>query len=349
MLVTLPSFEDSFDAGALVAALEETYQGSQVPIRGLMLTNPHNPLGVCYPRQVLEECLRWCTKHGLHFISDEVYALTRFDSLDLANLEPFVSILSLDLDELGVSKEKVHMVWSTSKDFGMSGFRMVCLVLLPHFYFPVLFLFFFSFLRGELSRLTCMRMLNEGQQGCAVTQHNQEMAVGLALAANTQISALSAIFTTALLSSEKLPELISLNSERLTKAYATMTRFLKRNNIAYVPANTGLWVIARVASSWEEEAKVVGRLKDAGVLVSSGKGYHGPEGEAGWIRLGFSVGEEELREAIRRMESVFIHRDAAADAMANGRESDPVKKRREVKKKRRLEGNMRREIRAEGH
>jgi len=76
-----------------------------------------------------------------------------------------------------------------------------------------------------------------------------------------------------------------------------------------MPCNAGLFVFAKLAlraTTWEEEAHMVSKLKEAGVLVSSGRGYHGPESEKGWMRVGFATEEDELEEAIRRMDSVLM-------------------------------------------
>jgi len=134
------------------------------------------------------------------------------------------------------------------------------------------------------------------------------MSVGLALASMVQISALSTVFTTALLKSLELPSLLALNSERLSVAYATLTDFLKSHRIPYIPCNAGLYVFARMcpdAKSWEEEASFVQRLKEAGVLVSPGRAYHVPENEKGWMRVGFAIQPSKLAEALRRMESMY--------------------------------------------
>jgi aspartate/methionine/tyrosine aminotransferase len=86
-----------------------------------MVTNPHNPLAVCSPREQLEDCLRFCQKHDIQYISDEVYALSIFPNPELPTPTPFTSVLSLDLDSLGVDASRVHMVWSLSKDMGRVG------------------------------------------------------------------------------------------------------------------------------------------------------------------------------------------------------------------------------------
>ncbi|KAF1998234.1 PLP-dependent transferase [Amniculicola lignicola CBS 123094] len=265
VLVSLSTFKANFTE-ELILTLEETIKTSTFPIKALMITNPHNPLGLCYPRGVLEECLKFCDNHGIHFISDEVYALSKFENPEIQDPVEFTSVLSLDLNALRVDPSRVHMVWSTSKDFGQSGFRM------------------------------------------AITQANNEMAVALALAANTQISSLSTIFVTSLLTSPKLPKLIALNSQRLAQAYTTLTGFFKELSIKYVPCNAGLYVfakLARQAQTWEDESSVISDLKSSGILVSAGRAYHGPENEKGWMRVGFAVDPDQLTEAIRRMKTVL--------------------------------------------
>jgi len=37
-------------------------------VKGLLLCNPHNPLGRCYEKGVIEAYLRLCGKYDLHFI-----------------------------------------------------------------------------------------------------------------------------------------------------------------------------------------------------------------------------------------------------------------------------------------
>lgn len=135
------------------------------------------------------------------------------------------------------------------------------------------------------------------------------MVVGLALAANTQISSLSTIFVTHLLTSPQLPSLVALNSSRLASAYEMLVAFLKKHMIPYIPCNAGLYVLARLApdaQSWADEAAMATKCKDAGVLLSPGRAYHGPEDAKGWMRIGFSVETSVLQEALRRLESVLV-------------------------------------------
>ena len=63
--------------------------------------------------------------------------------------------------------------------------------------------------------------------------------------------------------------------------------------------------MARDAQSWDDETAVMQRLKDVGVLVSGGRGYHGPETEVGWMRVGFAIEKPRLEEALSRAERIY--------------------------------------------
>jgi aspartate/methionine/tyrosine aminotransferase len=139
------------------------------------------------------------------------------------------------------------------------------------------------------------------------------MAIGLALAAMIQVSALTTIFVTKLLKSPKLSDIISLNSERLQSAYQCLTKFLKEHDIPYIPCNAGLYVFAKLApnaQTWDDEALVVKSFKESGVIISPGKAYHGPESEKGWMRVGFAMEPSVMEEAISRMREVLSGNNA---------------------------------------
>jgi DNA-binding transcriptional MocR family regulator len=83
-----------------------------------------------------------------------------------------------------------------------------------------------------------------------------------------------------------------------------LTAFLKEHKLRYIPVGAGLFVFAQLApraKTWTEETAMVNHLKEAGVIVSSGKAYHGLESEKGWARVSFAIPQTELLEALRRM------------------------------------------------
>ncbi|KAH7274796.1 hypothetical protein B0J15DRAFT_457011 [Fusarium solani] len=52
------------------------------------------------PPENLEEFASFCSKHKLHFISDEIYAKSVFDNPAMTNPTPFVSTLALDMHKI---------------------------------------------------------------------------------------------------------------------------------------------------------------------------------------------------------------------------------------------------------
>ncbi|KAI9151414.1 putative aminotransferase tcpI [Paramyrothecium foliicola] len=125
------SFEDTdpFGLETLVAyekALENA-QRAGIRVKALLLCNPHNPLGRCYTREVLEAYMRFCQKHSLHLISDEVYALSVWENPDAPNAPGFTSVLAIDNEGI-LNRNLVHALWGMSKDFGSNGIRLGCLI-----------------------------------------------------------------------------------------------------------------------------------------------------------------------------------------------------------------------------
>jgi hypothetical protein len=90
-------------------------------LRALIVTNPHNLSGKCYSPTVLTGLARFCAKHEIHLIVDEIYALSRYHTTCPRGEQDFVSILSLNLESLGVYRARVHTLWGTSKDFSSSS------------------------------------------------------------------------------------------------------------------------------------------------------------------------------------------------------------------------------------
>ena len=109
---------------AAVSRYEEAILAARqrgIAIRGLLLCSPHNPLGECYSREVLEAYLRLCNRYQIHLISDEIYGLSIWRG------PPFVSVLSLPLNDF-IDPSLVHVLWGVSKDFGANGWRLGCII-----------------------------------------------------------------------------------------------------------------------------------------------------------------------------------------------------------------------------
>lgn len=125
-----PSYEnwDNYLLPSLQAAYD--FSADRSRIKAVILCNPHNPLARCYSKDALLGLMEFCQERDLHLISDEIYALTALKTDVQA--PKFVSALSLmeplvPEGAVKVDPSRVHVVWSASKLFGMSGFRVVSL------------------------------------------------------------------------------------------------------------------------------------------------------------------------------------------------------------------------------
>ncbi|MFE5329811.1 aminotransferase class I/II-fold pyridoxal phosphate-dependent enzyme [Embleya sp. NPDC056575] len=105
-----------------VDALKRAYEAAPDPKpKLLVLTNPHNPLGVNYEKKLLEDVCRWALDRQMHIVSDEIYAHSQSTGTD-----GFTSVLSLDA--YATAPDRIHLVYGLTKDFGLSGFRIGFLI-----------------------------------------------------------------------------------------------------------------------------------------------------------------------------------------------------------------------------
>lgn len=130
VVVARPPTYQNFD-NYLLPSLQAAYDFSadKSKIKAVLICNPHNPTSRCYTRKTLIECMEFCQERGLHFISDEIYALTKLN--DVPDSAPsFVSALSLTEPlvpegAVKIDPSRVHVVWAASKLFGAGGLRIV--------------------------------------------------------------------------------------------------------------------------------------------------------------------------------------------------------------------------------
>ncbi|KAF7826099.1 1-aminocyclopropane-1-carboxylate synthase 1-like [Senna tora] len=103
------------------AALEAAYKKAQednINVKGLLITNPSNPLGTTLDRDTLESLVSFINEKNIHLVCDEIYAATVF------NTPAFVSVSEIIQDMEFCNKDLIHIVYSLSKDMGFPGFRV---------------------------------------------------------------------------------------------------------------------------------------------------------------------------------------------------------------------------------
>ncbi|KAF2728218.1 PLP-dependent transferase [Polyplosphaeria fusca] len=277
IIVAHPPTYVNFD-NYLLASLQAAYDfaADRSRIKAVFLCNPHNPLSRCYPKKAIVECMEFCQEHGLHLVSDELFALMPLDVAP-SDAPSFISALSLTEPlvpegAVKVDPSRVHVVWSASKLFGSHGFRV----------------------------------------GCIISQQNPELRRALGLLTATHVNSVSMLYLRSLLTWSQLPTLLKLGSERLTASCRLLLDALQQWNVTFVQPTHGILVFAKLAKnvkSAEEEKTFFQRLAAHGVAVSPGQFYNGVELDYGWARIRFAVSLNDMRMAIAKM-STFLAKEA---------------------------------------
>ncbi|KAJ4839146.1 acetyl-CoA synthetase [Turnera subulata] len=104
-------------------ALESAHEMAQldgIKVKGLLITNPSNPLGTILDRDTLRSIVHFINEKNIHLVCDEIYAATVFSQPDFISI---TEILGED-DMQCINLDLIHIVYSLSKDMGFPGFRV---------------------------------------------------------------------------------------------------------------------------------------------------------------------------------------------------------------------------------
>lgn len=250
-------------------------------VKGVILCNPHNPLGRCYTREAVLAYAQFCERHNLHLLSDEIYALSVFPSKDVPLPNRFVSALSFDFSKHEVNPGRVHVVYGMSKDFAANGFRI----------------------------------------GVIISQHNPKLLKSITTTATfSKVASPADTLWSALLDNQKeLAKYITKNQNDLRVAYDFAVSWLKFHKIPYIPSNAGHFLaidlrgvlsnvdkygsmipITRGMSMYEREAALLVFLLKHKTYIDSGALFHMPEG--GWFRFTFTMRRDYFVVGLQRLE-----------------------------------------------
>jgi aspartate/methionine/tyrosine aminotransferase len=257
-----------FYENALVAARRAGHR-----IAGIVLCNPHNPLGRCYSPDTILRLMQLCQEYDTHLISDEIYALSVWENtVDKQPAPvPFQSCLAIDTKGL-VDRSRIHVVWGMSKDFGANGLRL----------------------------------------GAIISQDNPTLHAALVpVALYSSVSSISDHASANIMEDTAwVQSYTSENRRKLSERYERVTTWARNNNITYAPGVNAaffLWVdLGKAYRSRNPEAKVesvdaevMTALLGKKVFLASGKQF-GSEWP-GWFRIVFAHDVEYLERGLRRV------------------------------------------------
>ncbi|KAK4531023.1 hypothetical protein CCYA_CCYA06G1880 [Cyanidiococcus yangmingshanensis] len=266
----------------LEAAERECRARGQRP-RVLLLHSPGNPLGNILSRDELELAIDWCRSHEMHLVSDEAYALSVFRH----HAGRFLSVADV-LAHKGLGND-VHIVWTFSKDFCMSGMR-------------------------------CGVLFTENK---ALLQAVRSPCLFSSPSRDTQ-----AVLCRMLHDSAWLNNFIETNQRQLEDTFKFAVTAIQENlgaeHVQIFPSEAGFFIWLGLQRflpepTWDAEMDLAERLyRQARVLVYPGRICHAPE--PGWYRCCFAAVETPttLRVAFKRVAQV-LQASNASESVATTR------------------------------
>ena len=280
-------------------------------VRGLLLTNPHNPLGLAHSADALRAALRWAKRHRLHVLVDEIYLLSLFDDEARAAFTPALALESRSAGAGGadgegeedvIDWERVHVLWGFAKDFGASGFRVGVLAT------------YNDELRAALSQLAYFHLVPAPTQRSLSALLSDRPWVARFVASNQAalrraqqvvfegLAPLLDVLVQAQDGSWAVPQMAPEQQRRSGGAAAAAAGV----RIRALPAVGGLYTWLDFSDALmpgrdpvEDELLLWKELIRAGVYLAPGQAFHNDA--PGWFRIIFAVQEDVMRLATERI------------------------------------------------
>ncbi|KAL3535650.1 hypothetical protein ACH5RR_004111 [Cinchona calisaya] len=254
-------------------ALESAYADAQsrnIKVKGVLITNPSNPLGATIQKSILEDILDFVTRKNIHLVSDEIYSGSAFFS------DEFVSIAEVLESRNYKDSERVHIVYSLSKDLGLPGFRV----------------------------------------GTIYSYNDKVVTTARRMSSFTLISSQTQQLLASMLSDKSFTEnYIRTNRKRLKRRYHMIIDGLRNAGIECLQGNAGLFCWMNLSPLLEkptresELALWKSILYEVKLNISPGSSCHCSE--PGWFRVCFAnMSERTLEIALQRIHDFMGRRDA---------------------------------------
>nr|AJF36209.1 1-aminocyclopropane-1-carboxylate synthase 2 [Trifolium repens] len=259
-------------------ALQQAYKDAQernLKVKGVMVTNPSNPLGTTLSRSELNLLVDFIEENkNMHLISDEIYSGTVFSS------PSFISVMEIlkernDLQDFKYTDnicERVHVVYSLSKDLGLPGFRV----------------------------------------GALYSENDEVVAAATKMSSFGLISSQTQYLLSSMLGDKKFTKnYLAENLKRLKKRHGKLVSGLQKAGINCLESNAALfcWVDMRHllhSNTFEAEMDLWKKIVyQVGLNISPGSSCHC--NEPGWFRVCFTnMSEETLKQAMKRLKAFVV-------------------------------------------
>lgn len=250
-------------------ALEKAYdeaESQKMKVRGVLITNPSNPLGATIKRSNLEQILDFATRKNIHLVSDEIYSGSAFSP------DEFVSIAEILAAQGYQDSDRVHIVYSLSKDLGLPGFRV----------------------------------------GTIYSYNDKVVTTARRMSSFTLISSQTQQLLATMLSDMGFTKkYIRTNRERLRRRYGTMIDGLRKIGIECLDGNAGLFCWMNLKDLLKEQTKDEElklwklMLHEVRLNISPGSSCHCSE--PGWFRVCFAnMSEHTLHVALKRIRDFMV-------------------------------------------
>ncbi|KAF8404824.1 hypothetical protein HHK36_009713 [Tetracentron sinense] len=261
------------------SALEKAYRLAQkrkLKVKGVLITNPSNPLGTTMNLIELNLLISFVAAKGIHLISDEIYSGTVFNSPGFISITEALMDRNLHGSEVS---NRVHIVYSLSKDLGLPGFRV----------------------------------------GAIYSNNDTVVAAATKMSSFGLVSSQTQYLLSAMLSDKNFTSNYATeNQKRLKKRHDMLVSGLQEAGIGCLKSNAGLfcWVDMRHLLSSKtfgaEKELWKKMLYQVGLNISPGSSCHCTE--PGWFRVCFAnMSEETLNHSMQRIKD-FV--DSTTDVVS---------------------------------
>lgn len=270
------------------SALLQAYQDAQkrnLRVKGVLVTNPSNPLGTTMSRDELNLLIDFIgDKPDMHLISDEIYSGTVFNSPGFVSVMEILKERNLLRDSRSSIWNRVHVVYSLSKDLGLPGFRV----------------------------------------GAIYSENNAVVAAATKMSSFGLVSSQTQYLLSAMLGDKKFTKnYITENQKRLKRRQRMLVSGLRKAGISCLESNAGLfcWVDMRhllQSNTFEAEMELWKKIVyEVRLNISPGSSCHCTE--PGWFRVCFAnMSEQTLNMAMKRLKAFVV------ESIGNGRSTGVV-------------------------